>query len=46
MLHEAKRGMGWTVTGYVCMSVDAVRELRNKFNDMGVLASVKDADRP
>jgi len=46
MLHEAKRGMGWTVTGHVCMSVDAVRELRNKFNDMGVLASVKDADRP
>ena len=46
LLHEAKRGMGWTVTGYVCLSLDNLRELRNRFNEMGVLASVKDADRP
>jgi len=46
LLHEAKKGMGWTVTGYVCLSLDNLRKLRNRFNDMGVLASVKDADRP
>ena len=46
LLHEAKKGMGWTVTGYVCLSLDNLRELRNRFNEMGVLASVKDADRP
>ena len=46
LLHEAKKGMGWTVTGYVCLSVEDVRKLRNRFNDMGVLASVRDVDRP
>ena len=46
MLHEAKKGMGWTVTGYMCLSVDDVRQLRRRFIDMGVLASVRDADRP
>ena len=45
LLHEAKKGMGWTVTGYVCLSVEDVRKLRNRFNDMGVLASVRDVDR-
>ena len=46
LLHEARKGMGWTVTGYICLSVDDVRQLRKSFIDMGVLASVKDADRP
>ena len=46
LLHEAKKGMGWTVTGHVCLSIDAVRQLRKGFIEMGVLASVKDADRP
>jgi hypothetical protein len=46
LLHEARKGMGWTVTGYICLSVDDVRQLRKSFIDMGVLASVKDSDRP
>jgi hypothetical protein len=46
LLHEAKKGMGWTVTGYVYLSVDSVRQLRKSFIEMGVLASVKDPDHP
>lgn len=44
LVHEAKRGLGWTVTGYICLTRGSLRELRKRFHEMGVLASVKDAD--
>lgn len=35
MLHEAKRGLGWSVTAHICIPVDKTQELVKAIRDSG-----------
>lgn len=43
LLHEAKRGTGWSITAYICVPRDKAQELREAFRNMGVIGAVREA---
>jgi hypothetical protein len=41
LLHEAKRGTGWSITAHICVPREKAQELREGLRDMGVIGAVR-----
>ena len=44
LLHEAKRGSGWSITAHICVPRDKAQELRDGLRAMGVIGAVRPAE--
>lgn len=43
LLHEAKRGNGWSITAHMCASREKAQKLRETFRVLGVIGAVREA---
>lgn len=44
LLHEARKGNGWSITAYVCIPQAEMRELRRRIRETGALCVVRPPD--
>lgn len=44
LLHEAKRGPGWSIIAHICVPREKAQELREGLRDMGVIGAVRPAE--
>jgi hypothetical protein len=43
-LHEAKRGVGWSLTAHICIPEDKTSRLRSRIKQTGALCVFRGAD--